>query len=298
MNAFGRALSAELLKTKRTLALLMTLLAPAIIAVIQFAMYIQNRAYYLTHADQNQWLTLNQNSIVFWSLLMLPLFVTLETALLSGLEYGRKNWTLLYTLPVPRWAYYAAKELLSLALIGLSTAIMSGLIVLDGLILQAHRPGLWPARRPHPVGRDVDGLYALLYLSAFLIISIHLWVSSRWPNFVVALGVGIGATVTAAADVSERVGALFPVDHAGPAGAHRRRQSDGPRHVRAALPGAGRRRGAACRPAGRVEYWTQGCVVGAEVSGNLPQVGQNLHEVCFCQRPQKGVKYHLQVLLQ
>ena len=209
MNAFGRALSAELLKTRRTLALVMTLLAPAIIAVIQFAMYIQNRDYYLAHADQDQWLTLNQNSMVFWSLMMMPLFVTLETALLSGLEYGRKNWTLLYTMPVPRWAFYAAKEAISMALIGISILVMWGLAVLVGLILQTIEPAYGLRVDLIPWKQMLTG-YALVYLAAFLIISIHLWVSSRWPNFVVALGFGIAATVTAVLIFQSDWGRFFP----------------------------------------------------------------------------------------
>ncbi len=209
MNALGRALSAELLKTKRTLALLMTVIAPALIAVIQFAMYIQNREYYLSHQDQNEWLTLNQNAMIFWSLVMLPLFVTLETALLSGLEYGRKNWTLLYTMPVPRWAFYAAKEVISLALIGISTLVMFGLIVLDGLILQAVNPAYGLSAALIPWVKMLTG-YALIFLAAFLIVSIHLWVSSRWSNYVVAFGTGIAATVTAMLIFQSDWGRFFP----------------------------------------------------------------------------------------
>jgi len=195
MDPLGRALSAEWLKTRRTLALLMTLIAPAIIAILQVAMFLENREFYIKNAEQNHWLTLSQNSMIFWALLMLPLFATLETALLSGLEYGRRNWTLLYALPVPRWAYYAAKELISLGLIGLSTMVMVGLILLDGLFLQAIDPAYRLLPGLIPWGALVKG-YTLIYLGAFLIVSIHLWVSSRWPSFVVALGVGIGATVT------------------------------------------------------------------------------------------------------
>ena len=209
MKAFGRALSAELLKTRRTLALVMTLLAPAVIAVIQFAMYVQNQDYYLSHVDQNQWLTLNQNSMVFWSLMMMPLFVTLETALLSGLEYGRKNWTLLYTMPVPRWAFYAAKEAISMALIGISILVMWGFALLVGLILQEIEPAYGLRADLIPWRQMLTG-YTMVYLAAFLIISIHLWVSSRWPSFVVALGTGIAATVTAVLIFQSDWGRFFP----------------------------------------------------------------------------------------
>jgi len=209
MNALGRALRAEILKTRRTLALAMTVLAPLIIAVIQFAMYMQNRNYYLGRQAENPWLSFNQNVIVFWSLMMLPLFVTLETALLSGLEYNRKNWTLLYTLPVPRWVFYAAKELISLALIALSNAAMFGLMLLTGIILQAINPGYGLSAALIPWANMLQA-YALVYLASFLIISIHLWVSSRWPNFVVALGVGIGATVAAVLIFQSDWGRFYP----------------------------------------------------------------------------------------
>jgi len=208
MNALARALSAEILKTKRTLALTMTALAPLIIAVIQFAMYIQNRDYYL-RSPEGQWHTLYQNSMIFWALLMVPLFVTLETALLSGLEYGRKNWTLLFTMPMPRWTFYAAKELISMALIALSTLVMFGLILLDGVILQTINPSYGLDIALIPWTKMLSG-YALIYLASFLIISIHLWVSSRWPNFVVAFGTGIAATVTSVLIFQSDWGRYFP----------------------------------------------------------------------------------------
>ncbi len=190
MNALGRALSAELLKIRRTLALLMTVLAPLIIAVLQFAMYIQGSEYHLNQVDRNQWQSLNQSSLLFWSLLMMPLFVTLETALLNGLEYDRKNWALLYTMPAPRWAFYAAKMVI-------------------GLILQAINPGYGLTAATIPWAQ-MGQSYALLYGASFLMVSIHLWVSSRWPNYVVAFGAGIAATVTTVLVFEGDLARFFP----------------------------------------------------------------------------------------
>lgn len=36
------------------------------------------------------WIRLISNSMVLWGLLMLPLFITLETGLLNALEHGNK----------------------------------------------------------------------------------------------------------------------------------------------------------------------------------------------------------------
>ncbi len=209
MNAFARALSAELLKTKRTLALLMTVLAPAIIAVILFAMYLQGRDFHLAQTDRNPWLSLHQNGLLFWALLMLPLFVTLETALLSGLEYERKNWTLLYTMPLPRWAFYAAKQVISLSLVALSNAVMFGFVVLVGLLLQQIEPGYRLYADVIPWALMLKG-YGVLYLAALLIISVHVWVSSRWPGYVVPFAAGIAATVAGVLVFESELARFFP----------------------------------------------------------------------------------------
>ena len=45
------------------------------------------------------WLMFARASSVLWVFLMLPLFVTLESALLAGLEHGERQWKHLLALP-------------------------------------------------------------------------------------------------------------------------------------------------------------------------------------------------------
>ena len=51
------------------------------------------------------------NVLNLWAILALPLFITLETALLAQTEHSEKHWKHLFALAVPRWVYYAAKWL-------------------------------------------------------------------------------------------------------------------------------------------------------------------------------------------
>ncbi len=193
MNVLFRALSAEILKTRRTLALAMTVLAPLVIAFFAFAIYYQQREFQIAHADDKVWLGYFQNAFVFWNILMLPLFVTLETALLSALDHNGRHWTLLYTLPVPRWAFYAAKQLLALGLIAISNVVLLVLLLIDAQLLQLAVPA-FNFRSPIPWG-PLLRTFGLAYLSSWLIITLHLWISMRWQSIVVALGAGIAATV-------------------------------------------------------------------------------------------------------
>ena len=80
------------------------------------------------------WVFYTQQTLVIWSLLMLPLFVTLETALVAQWEHHSQQWKHLFALPVSRGALYAAKYLCSVAFIGLSCTLMIALIIMMPLL--------------------------------------------------------------------------------------------------------------------------------------------------------------------
>ena len=186
-----RAIGAELIKLKRTLALKMALIAPAIVVMPLF-LGIHHRAN--EFAKQGDvWHPLTQNIFMLWIVLMLPLFVTLETALLGGLEHAEKNWKHLFAMPILRGAIYAAKLVTNILLTGLSTfAVFAGTFI-AGFALKALKPQLHFAS-PAPWAHTLR-LYVFSFFAAWLMIAIQTWVSARWQSFSVAIGVGIAATV-------------------------------------------------------------------------------------------------------
>ena len=192
MTALLRALNAEIMKMKRTLALLMVLVTPGTVVALQFFTLLQ-RGENMESFQAEPWNVLAQGILGLWAILMLPLFITLETALLAGMEHGTQQWKHLFALPVPRWTIYAAKLLVSAGLIALSTLTLVGGIVAAGLALQALLPGVsFPATIPL---WDILRPAVLIFLTAGLILAIHTWVSLRWASFTVAVSVGIVATV-------------------------------------------------------------------------------------------------------
>lgn len=191
----ARALSAEWLKMKRTLALWLAPVAPLVIVALQIAMVLQRESYYRQQALSDAWGHYGEQTVFLWTLLMLPLFITLETALLSNLEHGNQQWKHLFALPISRGAVYAAKQLMGMMLIGLSMASLYVLLVLSGLALRALTPGLgFEAPVPWLAFSQSVGL---AYLASWLIISVHTWVGLRWHSFVVASAVGIAVMVVA-----------------------------------------------------------------------------------------------------
>ena len=189
---YGRVLSTELLKLNRTLALWLAVIIPSIIALLQFSIVLIRGQSYLQNTE-NSMLWLGRQTIFFWTLLALPLFITLETALLSGLEHAENNWKHLFVLPVPRSTFYAAKQTVGFILVGISFLALVGYTYLLEIGLAMFKPELgfgfnlpWLKILQHA---------ALAYVGSFFLIVIHTWVGLRWKNFVVAMSFGISMTV-------------------------------------------------------------------------------------------------------
>jgi hypothetical protein len=209
MRYLTRALSAEMLKAKRTLALWLALIAPAVVIAVQVAMIWDRRAYFQqTEIARGAWMEYAAQTMVLWGLLMLPLFVTLETALVGQWEHASAGWKHLFALPVPRSTIYAAKQIASALLIGLSILVLTALIVLSGLSMRLWLPGLgFEAAVP----LWAFAKYALMmFLGAWLVIAIQTWVAQRWSSFAVACGVGVAMTVAGVLVIQSDWASYYP----------------------------------------------------------------------------------------
>jgi lantibiotic transport system permease protein len=209
--ALYRALTAETLKLKRTLALGLAFLAPLAIGFLLVVMFVQMGP---SENQPDSWKPLIQNGHVLWSLLMLPLFVTLQMGLLANIEHGNKAWKLLYAQPLPRWTVYAAKQLISLVLIALSMFVLVGVLYISGRLVQLITPA-FRFDQPFPWARVALATGAA-FLASWLIVAFHLWFSIRIPSFVASMAVGIVGTVAAVLVIqSEKYAPYYPWTLAG-----------------------------------------------------------------------------------
>ena len=206
MTSLWRALRAETLKLKRTLALGLAFLAPLAIGFLLVVMFAQMGP---PGNKQDHWEGLVQNGHVLWSLLMLPLFITLQMGLLANVEHTNKAWKLLYAQPLPRWSVYAAKQLISLGLIALSMVVLVGVFFVSGKLVQLINPS-FEFYKPFPL-RTVALATAVAFLASWLIVAFHLWFSIRVPSFVASMAVGIAGTVAAVLVIqSDKYGPYYP----------------------------------------------------------------------------------------
>ena len=198
---FITALAVETYKLRRSLALVLAAVAPLLISIFVF--------FNLVRVDKPaSWEITLQTSAAIWAFFMLPMSVTALTALVANTEHGPRAWDHLRALPVPRWHLYASKAVCVLGVV----ATMSLLLAL--LTLFAVEAAAWLKPAIAPLGApDVAGYFALLgriFLAAWLLVAVQLWIALRYASFVPALAVGIGGTFFAVVATSAKVGAILP----------------------------------------------------------------------------------------
>lgn len=193
MKHLLRALAGEQLKLRSTLAARLCFIAPALVVALCVLQLLFSANPTPMADGQQAWQRFAQGVLVLWAFLMLPLYVTLQSALLAGLEHGERQWKHLLALPLPRGTHYLAKWLVLVLLVLLAIAFLVLLIPPGGWILMQVR---------NPLGLSGAQPWffllsrgAAIFAASVFIISLHTWISIRWSSFTVAAAVGMSATV-------------------------------------------------------------------------------------------------------
>lgn len=193
--AWLRALHAEMLKLKHTLALHLTFIAPAVVVTLVTVQWLVQRKLPFPPDTSSAaiWAQFGSTVLGIYVFLMLPLYITLQSALLAQLEHQDRQWKHLWALPLPRSSHYLAKLWMLAALLALSLALLVlVLIPLGGWALQ------WRSDIRLTGGPDVASLLhraAAVFVCSVLLLVLHTWIAQRWRSFTVAVATGMSATV-------------------------------------------------------------------------------------------------------
>lgn len=206
MNAFPTAVRIEVLKLKRTLALAMCFLAPAIVVTFQVALWLRRSDG--LGADVEPWLSFLTNALSMWGLFMLPLTAALVVALVYQAEHAHQGWLRLGVLPLPRWSVPAAKATVATALLALSTVVLLAGCLGGTLLASALRPAIVVDAAP-PIATMLDRT-ARVFGASLLVLAIQNAVSLRWPSMIVPLGTGIAGTFVGLFASGWKLGPWFP----------------------------------------------------------------------------------------
>ena len=194
-------LSVEARKLNRSLAALLAVAAPSLIAVFAFFMLLRGDK----PMPWEMWLG---SAAGIWAFFMLPMSVTALTALVAHMEHGPRSWDHLRALPLPRWKLYAAKAVCVLAVVAIMSAATLALTIVAVKLAVMIKPVIEPTG-PMELTRWIK-VMAMMFGAALLMVAIQLWTALRYASFVPGLVVGIGGTFFAVVATSAKQGVFLP----------------------------------------------------------------------------------------
>lgn len=197
-----RCLRAEFIKLRGSLAMLLCIVAPTVVATLMAVIF--NRQ----GGGDLPWRMYLLGNAATWAYFMLPMTVTALTVLIAQMEHGPRLWHHLLALPVPRRNIFFAKTGVVMLLCAGMTMGLTLLAPLLGYLSDS----LTPDRTlTGPLGWvELISVLSRIYVSSWLLVAIQLWAALRWRSFVPPLALGIGGTFVAVAATGSELGPYFP----------------------------------------------------------------------------------------
>ncbi len=185
----------ELIKAKNTLALWLVIIGAAFVPTLFFLVYINRWERFVPPAGQNPWTLFFQTNFRTASFLFIPLFIILLCSLIVNIEHKSNAWKHLLTLPVSKGSLFLNK-LLSILLLSLACYVLFMVFMLvSASLLGVFKPklGFWNAT-PNLV--ELLKVAAKSFVSSLGVLAIHYWLSLRFKNMFVSIGIGLMCVIT------------------------------------------------------------------------------------------------------
>jgi len=190
---FIAILKAELLKYKRSHALILTIVAPIFLASMFFLGYYLKGSEFLQEG-MNGWRHLIRNSFVVGSSFLFPMYIILLSLLIHQIEHRINGYKLCFTWPVKRWKVIAAKIMALELLIAFSLLVFGLALFLGGTIIEWHLPHLFE------FDTELVGLTATILLGIFtsctFMTAIQFWASMNWKNAIIPIAIGMAGLIS------------------------------------------------------------------------------------------------------
>lgn len=180
----------ELIKLKRTFAFWLTIISALIIPLLFFIVYMVKHEKLIPDAGVNPWdrylVDQVRNSIPF----LVPMFIVLITSLIIQVEHKSSGIKHLFALPIPKWGVYFSKLSIVLFSIIITYVYFFLAILLFGTLLGVFHPDLGFLDFQPDYLKYIKML-GLSFVASLGIVGIQFWLSFRFKNFIVPLGIGM-----------------------------------------------------------------------------------------------------------
>ena len=190
MSAFRRCLSAEILKSRRTIYLLGSVLLPTLLSVFNFLLHFGNTGQY-DRADQvSAWMLFHHNTFTLGALIVFPVVFLFASTFTAHQEHDTHQWRRLLSMAVPRNALYSAKVAFTAGLGLLACLVMWAEDILFGWLYTLIEPASGLIFQQMPIVRMLLAFLYIFILGLFMT-GLQFFMSMKAKNFVLSIGVGV-----------------------------------------------------------------------------------------------------------
>lgn len=200
MNSIKSLLTAyfnEYNKSKKSSIYWFSLLAPLSLVGIFFLAYFFKYEHFIPKAGINPWVNFVSSNITNTGFMLLPFYVILVSALYSQIEHKQNMYKQLNILPVDKSSIHFAKVSFLISLIVLTMVYFVIMLLVCGYTLGMIHPEL-KFLNYSPDWAEIISAVTKLFISTLGYMTIQLWLSMRFKNIIVPLGIGLALYIGSA----------------------------------------------------------------------------------------------------
>jgi len=195
MNQFILNTRAEFLKSKRTAVIWITIVAAIFVPVIDFIICLERPDVMISKMQPDFWSPYLHFVWKNTAAIIVPIYTMLIASLIVQIEYRNNTWKQVYASPRKFLDIFFSKLIVINALVFLFFVLFSLFFILSGMAVGVVNTAYHVSDNPIPF-EAIAALAGRVYLGIIPVMAIQYWLSLRFKNFVIPLGVGIGLWIS------------------------------------------------------------------------------------------------------
>jgi len=185
----------EFLKSKGTAAFWLTVVAAALIPVVNFIVLIARADHFVPYMSKNPWGILIDNNWKAATLFLLPMFVILVCSLVIQVEYRNNTWKQVYASPRSYADIFFSKFFVIHSLVLFCFILFNCFIIITACAANIIKPAY--NFFDYAIPWKTMGLIVIkVYFSVLAITAIQYWLILRFRNFIAPMGIGLALLIT------------------------------------------------------------------------------------------------------
>lgn len=189
------ATRAEIIKNRRGAAFWMCLIGSAFLPFIYFLVYNLKPERNYEKLAANAWRSHFQEAWQGFSIILLPMFVVLICSLIVQVEYKNNTWKQVFASPLSIRNIFFSKYIGILAMVLFLLIMFNVFLLLVGVLTDLFHPKFTFLETKVDWGSLLKRVVKS-FISLLAVVSIQYWLSLRFRNFIVPIGIGLALVIT------------------------------------------------------------------------------------------------------